>query len=284
MGTHHAFEAAAAIAFWFFLSLVPLLVLAGFLVGQVVRTRGVDALVGPLLDVIPGTAEGIVRAEVERLAGGNTAPLAPLGAAGYLWTASSGLHNLMDVFETAGQLKRRSWWKQRTLALGWVILGLATMCLLAWLLVQIDLALHDHAHRTAARVQGLLRRRGHKELHTPKEQMIAAALLLVVGMSLLAGFYRFAIEHPKRVRRRIWPGTFTAVACWLVVSWAFGAYVVSIADYALYYGGLAAVAVLLVWLYLTSLSLIVGAEINAQLEGARWSGAASAPRRPRSLD
>ena len=55
----------------------------------------------------------------------------------------------------------------------------------------------------------------------------------------------------------------------MLVSWAFEAYALSIADYALYYGSLAAVAVLLVWLYLTSLALVLGAEMNAQLEGVR---------------
>lgn len=269
MDAHNAFEASAAVAFWFFLSLVPLLVLVGFLLGLVARTKGVDALVGPLLDVVPATAEGIVRKEVERLAGGSASPLAPLGVAGYLWTASSVLHNLMDVFETTGQVKRRPWWKQRGMALGWVILGLATTCLLAWLLVEIDSALRDQAQHSAMRAGGALKRHVHKELYAPHEQVIAVTLMLVVGMSLLAGFYRFAVEHPSRVRRRIWPGTITAVVCWLVVSWGFGAYVASIADYALYYGGLAAVAVLLVWLYLTSLSLVVGAEVNAQLEGSR---------------
>jgi membrane protein len=56
------------------------------------------------------------------------------------------------------------------------------------------------------------------------------------------------------------------VVFWLIVSWAFGAYAVSVSAYALYYGSLAAVAVLLVWLYLTSLSLVLGAEVNADLE------------------
>jgi membrane protein len=60
-----------------------------------------------------------------------------------------------------------------------------------------------------------------------------------------------------------------AVTCWLVMSWAFGVYAASIANYALFYGSLAAVAVLLVWLYLTSMCLMVGVEINAMLEGRR---------------
>jgi membrane protein len=53
----------------------------------------------------------------------------------------------------------------------------------------------------------------------------------------------------------------------------FGLYAVSVSTYAVYYGSLAAVAVLLVWLYLTSLSLVVGAEVNVQLEGVRASRA-----------
>jgi membrane protein len=268
---HDGLEAAAAIAFWFFLSFVPLLVLLGFLVGQVARSRGIDALVGPLLDVVPGSAEELVRKEIERLAGSGVS-LAPLGVAGYFWTASSGLHNLMDVFETAARVRRRPWWKQRAIALGWVVLGLATACVIAWLLVRIDGVLHAHeasAHEAVrAAAHGAIRRRMRKALHTPTEEAFAVVLALLLGTVFLAGFYRFAVEHPQGVRRRVWPGTITAVVCWLVVSWAFGEYVSSLADYALYYGSLAAVAVMLVWLYLTSLSLVLGAEVNAQLEAA----------------
>jgi membrane protein len=93
--------------------------------------------------------------------------------------------------------------------------------------------------------------------------------LLVAGMGLLAGFYRYAVEHPPGVRRRVWPGTATAVASWLLVSWGFETYAATIADYALFYGSLAAVAILLVWLYLTSLALVLGAEVNARFEGIR---------------
>lgn len=290
MTTHNAFEAAAAIAFWFFLSLVPLLVLLGYLVGQVARSRGVDALVNPLLGVIPDSAEGMVRAEIQRMTSGTTG-LAPLGVVGYFWTASSGLHNLMDVFETAARVvKRRSWWKQRVIALGWVVAGLVAACVLAWSLVRVDAALNrsdvpakpaavatsqqapgasasGHS-TTASRARGALKHRVHAALHTPLEQALASGLMLIVGLALLAAFYRFAVEHPPGVQRRFWPGAITAVASWLVVSWGFGIYAVSTSSYALYYGSLAAVAVMLIWLYLTSLSLVVGAEVNAMLERA----------------
>jgi membrane protein len=99
--------------------------------------------------------------------------------------------------------------------------------------------------------------------------VLAALSMSAAGMAFLAGFYRFAVARPSRRRRYVLPGTIAAVACWLIVSWAFGTYVASTADYALYYGSLAAVAVLLVWLYLTSLALIVGAEVNALFEEDR---------------
>jgi membrane protein len=270
---HNAFQAAASIAFWFFLSLMPLLVLAGFLVGQVARTKGVDALLAPLLDVVPATAEDMVRKELERLAGGGATSMAPLGVAGFMWTASSGLHNLMDVFESKGTVERRPWWTKRAMALGWVVLGLGAVCLVTWLLVQIDAGFHQMPPQAVAKVHGVIKRRiAQRHFDRPVEQMIGGVIMLVVGMSFLAGFYRFAVVHPAGTKRSVWPGTIAAVVCWLVVSWAFGGYVASIADYALYYGSLAAVAVMLVWLYLTSLALVAGAEVNAQFEsrpGAR---------------
>jgi len=268
---HSAFEASAAVAFWFFLSLVPLLVLAGYLLGLVARAHGVNVLLAPLLDVVPGTAEGLVRKELERLAGGGAPSVAPLGVAGFLWTASSGLHNLMDVFEVASAARPRPWWTQRAIAIAWVLVGLAVVCGLAWLLVNSEPTLNERqeALRAAVRAHVPPGHRAHRPLHTPGERVVAAGSLLVVRTSLLAGFYRFAVEHPAGVRRRVWPGTAVAVVSWLAVSWAFGAYAVSIADYAFYYGSLAAVAVLLVWLYLTSLALVLGAEVNAQLEGVR---------------
>ena len=322
---HDSFTAAASIAFWSFLSLVPLLALAGFLIGLVARTRGVDALVEPILEIAPGSTTALVSKEITRMAGANAAPVAPLGVAGFMWTASSGLHNLMDVFETAVKARRRPWWKQRAMALGWVLAGLAAACAIAWVLVKTDglLNAYDSAHESAGELPSpaspalspspspsprpggervaqtraatasgaphsktSLRRRMHRALATPDEKMIAAVLLLVTGFALLAGFYRFAVEHPPGVRRRVLPGAFTAVGSWLVVSWAFGEYAGSIADYALYYGGLAAVAILLLWLYLTSLSLVIGAEVNAQFEGLRAGRAggrdagAIEPRRP----
>jgi membrane protein len=308
LASNDAFTSAAAVAFWMFLSLAPLLVFLGFLVGQVARRRGVDALLGPVLDVIPAASEALVRDELWRLSDRGAAPLAPVSIAGYLWTASSGVHNLMDLFEVIVRAHARAYWKQRCLALGWVVASLLAACVLALALVRIDSVLRpretndsnvtpsgsvsprtagsalvgherEQRHLAARERTGLSaaasppKPRSLTGLATALGQVFAATVMLLVGMLFLAGFYRLAVVRAPRVRRRVWPGTIAAIACWLVVSWAFGAYAASMANYALFYGSLAAVAVLLVWLYLTSLSLILGAEVNALLEG----GAAAAP-------
>jgi uncharacterized BrkB/YihY/UPF0761 family membrane protein len=326
MTAHDAFRSAAAVAFWLFLSLVPLLVLVGFLVGQVARRRGVEALIEPLLGVVPATAEGLVREEVQRLAGGD-ASIAPLGVLGYLWAASSGVHNLLDVFDRATSGRPRPYWRKRAVSLAWVVLGLVVACLVASCLVRIDDAAHRPAEssrpahaavgassrtapiapsgtsersarsHTAPTIPGPVSRSPrdpersdlspelpssppslHRHARAKFARGRAAALTLLVGTALLACLYRFSVVHAPGERPRVWPGTVASVACWLGVSWAFGVYAASIAHYALFYGSLAAVAVLLVWLYLTSLSIILGVEINAMLERRR-----KVPPPPRAL-
>jgi membrane protein len=99
--------------------------------------------------------------------------------------------------------------------------------------------------------------------------------VLAVGSSLalacagLAAFYRSSVSHPRRVKRRVWLGAVVAVSLWMAISWGFGLYARTLATYAVYYGSLTAVAVTLIWLWLTSVAILVGAELNAQLEGLR---------------
>jgi membrane protein len=101
------------------------------------------------------------------------------------------------------------------------------------------------------------------------ERALTMALSLLVAVGGLAGFYQFSIAHSRRVRRRVVPGAMLAVGLVIVISWGFSLYVRTLASYTIYYGGLAAIAVLLIWLWLMSVAILVGAELNSQLEGLR---------------
>ena len=302
---HDSLEAASGMAFHFFLSLMPLLVVLGFLLGKFVQQRGVDALLDPLLEATPSMATQVVRHELERLAGQNGA-LAPVAIIGFVWLSSSGVHGLINAFERAARASKRPWWQKRLISIAWSLLSVSALCALAASLVTVDqfihrvkpdepdlsavpseapssaplpppgvagarAARHEAPHDKAARETrgAMIHRHVLAVIHAPWERYSAMGALLVMSTFGLALFYRYGVTHPKGVRRRSWPGAVMAMGLFLVVSWAFGMYVATLGQYALYYGGLAAVAVLLFWLYLTSLALLVGAELNAQLEGLR---------------
>ncbi len=295
MWMHSALDSAASMAFNFFLSLIPLLVLVGFVLGHLIRTNGVDAFMAPFLNTIPVASADLIRRELQRLAGASGGSVAPLGVLTFFWLASSGVSHMMSVFEKVMHAPPRPWWKQRALAVAYVVVGLAMASTTAWAIYQTEGFLHESGpripqlsitwdgetgpanapaapERSRHSRENNLPPRGEKRHVFPRrrqtwESFLALALGLAVGVSGMALFYRYAVEHPKGVRRRAWPGALAAFGAWLAVSWAFGNYVISLGTYAVYYGSLAAVAVLLVWLYLTSLALLLGAEVNAILDG-----------------
>jgi membrane protein len=283
---HDALMAASAMAFNFFLSFIPLLVLAGLVLGLLVRQRGVDAIMAPFFDAMPKEAAQIVRRQLEGLGGSVPAPLAPLGAIGFLLAASTGTHHLMDVVEIALGTPRRKWWKQRAIAFAWLAGMLCALTVAVWLLTKGDAWLHaaeraqarsliqsQHAPGSGAAGDAVLlhARTATKIVITraPWERVVAIIVMMGVSLAGLAALYRVAVVHPPHVQRRAWPGAALAVVSWLLVSWIFASYATTLGRYATYYGSLAAVAIVLVWLWLTSLALLLGAELNAQLEGVR---------------
>ena len=79
-------------------------------------------------------------------------------------------------------------------------------------------------------------------------------------------FFLYALAQDGRQPwRNIWPGTLAALAAWLALSWLYALYVNNFADYSVLYGSIGAVIALLIWLNLTAVTLIMGAELNATL-------------------
>lgn len=302
---HDVLLAAPAMAFHFFLSLLPLLVFVGYVVGLIARRRGVGTVLSPVLDNLPATAAAVVTKEVERLAGSGGATLGPVAAAMFLWIASGGTHGLMSAVENVIGAPRRAWWKKRVLSVAWVLASLAAFAIAAFAIAKWDAVVHP-VEAASARPSGSVtsspvsssrratppagsaervpsqaaaasdtssvdrgRRRRGPTVRSGGERALALVLSVLFATAVLAAFYRFSVNYSSRVERRVLPGAVVAVVLWLVISWAFGLYVRTLAEYAVFYGSLAAVAVLLVWLWLTSLAILVGAELNSQLEGLR---------------
>ena len=269
MYAHHAFDHAATMSFYFFLGLIPLFVFAGSLVAEVIHSEGgVETLAQPLFRLMPPAAATLAVDELRAMEGTSATSMGTLSLVGFLILTSNGVHNLMDVFELVLKAPHRSWWKQRVLSLAWVAVSLLVFTIATWGVLSADKVLHG---TDTVDVPGLaaLAVRLRRVFEGTWNRLGVLAIFFGIASLALAAVYRVAVQHPREVKRRVWPGTFAAMFCWIAVSWLFGEYVKTIGEYAVYFGSLAAVAVLMIWLYLTSLAFLLGAELNAVLEGIR---------------
>lgn len=249
--------AAGAMAFDAFLSLVPLAAFAGYIL-HLLHQSG-EIFINPIVRTAPGPVADIVDSAVDRLSEGSGAVIAPVSVVAFLWTTSSGLSTAMYVFETAFFSRPRPWYVRRLIAIACVVASLAVLALV-----------------TAAAV-------GAAMISSWLARVVAVTLPTAVGIGMLSAFFRIAVRRDRIFgRRRVLPGVLVTVVLWSIVSALFSFYVSTLSRYATLYGGLAAVAIFLLWLWLLALALLVGGEVNAQLDGVRALPAGATPLGPLS--
>jgi membrane protein len=245
-------RAASAMAFDLFLAMIPLLALAGWLFGRIMTTGNAVAAVSLLLDTTPAAVRALAENQLARFSPGAVAPVALLGS---LWLGSSAATTCMGLLEARGQSRPRPWWRRRLLAMATVFAGIivfgAGSAVALWSIggpvVLLESVVSDRVANWTGYVLGL-------------------GVVHVLAVALLALFFRVAVHRPG-IPRRVLPGALVASVLGALASLAFTFYASKIARFALYYGGLAAVAVTLVWLWLICLFVLIGAELNVVLEG-----------------
>ena len=95
----------------------------------------------------------------------------------------------------------------------------------------------------------------------------------VAVLCYFALFFLYAMAQDTRQPwRNIWPGTLAALAAWMALSWLYAFYVDNIANYSLLYGSIGTVIALLIWLNMSSVVLIMGAELNGTIMSLRKDG------------
>ncbi len=240
---HDAVGAASAMAFQAFFSLVPLFALAGWACHRLLQTSA--KAFDPLFRLTPAAVGALADSDVMQLSGDTATVLPPLSAIGFLWLCCGGVARAMLQFEYAFHLPARTWLQRR---------GIATVFVFAAISVA---ALSVAAGLVLSRLGAV-------------GGTIATVLVPFFALWLLVGvFFRFAtLREPGRPRFGF-RGALVTLVCWALLSVGFSLYVRELADYSRFYGGLAAFAVMLFWLWLMSLALLVGAEVNARLEGGR---------------
>jgi membrane protein len=252
---------AAQLAYYFFLALFPallfLIALASFLPAQDLVNRVISMMQG----AAPPEVISIIREQLQGIAEGRQGGLLSFGVIAALWSSSAAMVAIIDALNSAYDVEEgRPWWKQRLTAV-LLTAGVALFILLAFALVVAGPQLAEF-------VVGRFGLSGVVEWAWKILQWPLVFALVATAIGLV---YYFAPDVDQDFTW-ITPGSLFATLLWLVGSLGFRFYVVNFGSYNETYGAIGGVMVLMLWLYLTGLVIIVGAEMNAEIEHASPHG------------
>lgn len=261
---------ASELAFQFFLALFPFMIflasLGAFLATLLPVQDPTAAILASLGGALPRDASQLVSEELDRVIGERSAGLLSFGILGAVFFASGGVRALSSAMNRAYSVREtRPLWRQFAVALGLTLLAGGAILLAFTLFVVGELA----GTALAAGVG----------LAGPFAEVVAwVRLPATIALLLLAvaALYRVAPNVQVPWRRSL-PGAALFVFCWLAMTWVFGAYVANFGSYARTYGTLAGVVVLLMWFYLTSVLLLIGASLTEVLDRASVRSERAAP-------
>jgi membrane protein len=247
---------AAEMSFWLFLSLVPLAAVVGWLAARVATSPEVTAT---LLGSVPAEVRDLLARQVHRVAAWHGSTVAPVAALTFLWLAGSGVHAVFDALEVQSGTSR-PWWKKRALSIATCLVlavGIAVVGLLGLGVGWIG--------RLAGRaLPAALIALEPGPLSTVLRSLLAA----FIAVSMTAGLYRVGIPRKRGEHPPILPGALFSVALQALLGFVYGAYVTKLGNGGAYLAGLAVVGVTLTTLWLFSIALLLGVNLNGTL-GAR---------------
>jgi membrane protein len=249
----NVFGGAAELAYYFMLALFPMLIFLTSLVGFLPGAQ--EAIFNALSKVVPGEAWRLVSETLNDVITNSNGGLLSFGILGTIWAASSGVSSVMGTLNVAYEAKEeRSFLKMRLTAIGLTI-ALALLVMGGAVLIMFAHTLSEWL--TASLGLGNL----FAIVSTVIGYVIAVALLFF-GIGLL---YYFG-PNVKQDWHWVTPGAVFAVAAIILGSLLFSVYLKFGPGYSATYGSLGAVIILMLWLYLVGLALLIGGEINSEIE------------------
>jgi membrane protein len=258
----HITNLAAALAYYAFLAIPALLLVAVGVFGLVADEDAVTEIIQRLQGVVPQEAIDLVETSLRQVTetqSNSGLAMIIVGSVLALWTVTGAMDTLMWALNTAyDQEETRGFIKRRLTALAMVFLMLLAFVLAFGLLV-----LGPHVSGwigDAVGMEALVR----WLWWTAQWPILILGLLLAFATVLYLGPN---VDHPRW--RFLTFGTVLAVVVWLVASGAFSLYVSQFGSYNKTWGSLAAVIIMLTWLWISGLALLFGAELNAEAERSR---------------
>jgi membrane protein len=263
----NCFGIAKGAAYSFLLSLFPILTTMTAILIQVNAQSVVHVLATFVSNVVPPGTEDLVLSRLR--AGTKPISLSIVAIALSLWAGSGAMMSLMEGFQAAYRIPSgRPFLKERGMAIFLVLIaalpavGASSLILFGFRIEQA--VIHSAGvYDISFSVQILWR--------------IARYALAFCTTTFVTGLlYYFGPNHrpePSKTRKprrsrflRVWPGAFLATILWLISTAGFAWYVRRLANYNFFFGSLATVIILLIWLYLIACIALIGCEYNAERE------------------
>ncbi len=251
---NHTFAIAAGLAYYFFLSVFPLLIFFAAALAYVPIPDMFNSVLDLMAKFVPGEAMGMVRTIVKGVLHPPHGGLLSFGILAALWAATGGFSAMIEALNIAYEVpETRPYWWTRMMSVGLamlvgslVVVGLAVTLLGPkfgeWL------AKHGHAGPLFVMVW-------------PTIRWTIVLSSIIVAVELLY----FWAPNVKQKFMCTLPGSFLGVGVWIAASFGLGIYIREFANYNATYGALGGVIALMLWFYVSAVAILLGAEINSKL-------------------
>ena len=257
----HMTNIAAALAYYAFLAIPSALMVAVGLFSLLAGPHAITTLIDKLHGIVPAQATSLLEGSLNNMTQHKGTAITVLGIGGVLafWSLTGAMQNLMWAVNIAYDREEGRGFVRRRVTALWMIL----FALLGFALVFGVLVLGPQLSTWVGNALGA---------KTPTKIVwyVAEWPLLAAGLLFaFAALMRYApnVEHPRW--RFLSFGSVLALVIWLVASSAFAFYVSKFGSYNKTWGSLAALVVILTWLWLGAVAFLLGAEINAEAERSR---------------
>lgn len=268
----HTLQMAAALSYYFVMSMFPALILFSAILAYMPIHDLLNQTFVLLGGFVPKDTINLVEKVLTGVVSTYRSTFLSFGILGTLWTASGGFSAMIEALNIAYEVdETRPFWKTRPLAVGLsIVIGLLLLTALIVMIAGPDFG-------------GWLAGRLHLS-------WLFAMLWPYIHWTIAVGFAVLSVEWlyflAPNVKQRFWstlPGAILSVACWIGLSYGLGVYFRSFAKFDKTYGSLGAAIALMVWLYWTGFSVLLGAELNCQIAKGSKAGKIPEKEDPQSL-
>ena len=248
----------AALAYYFVFALFPMIFFLMAVLGFFAQSHDLQSgLLTYTARFMPGEASGLVQKTLQEISNHSSGLKLALGLVLALWSGSGGVSSIMDALNRCYQVHdARPWWKRRLISIGLTAaISALTVLALAIVLYGSEIARFVGAHVGLSAATVTIWRIVQWPI----------ALFFVVVIFALLYYWGPDVEQEWQW---ITPGSLVGVVGWIGVSMLFRLYLHFFNSYSKTYGSLGAVIVLLFWLYISGLAILLGGEINSEIENA----------------